>query len=397
MKRLFKLTAALVAMACSASAFAQGPISQAAFASVGDGPHVTQAQHAAPIVIQNGGHIHAGGLEGCDSCGPACDLGTLHNGGRQGQFFAGVEYLSVRANPSQAISYLERDQTDPLNATNTFHTVDYDFGNSFRLYGGYRWCDCGEEIRFTYSNFDSDGAFQSPQVGAQGTVTYIADLEIFALQPGDYVRGRSDIDLDSYDLGWSKTIPLGSPLCGGCNDTCCDDCCGGYCPAWDITFTGAVRAVDYSASRANQSFNVLNQLQNSAVDTVDFEGVGGRVGVMGRRYLGKSGLASLYMKGDLSLLVGDYESSQLQTSVGTAPTVTVAHSISGTRMIPVTEIEAGGTIYLTANCTLSAGYLFSAWHDLGFQTEYDFGLPVSYDDANIMSFDGYFIRGEVAF
>lgn len=388
-------------MACSTSALAQGPISQANFQTSGNGRQVQQTQHSASVMIQDGapvGGTMAANLGDCDSCGPACDLGTLHQGGRQGQFFGGVEYLSVRANPSQAISYLERDQTDPFNGTNTFHTIDYDFGNSFRLYGGYRWCDCGEEIRFTYTNFDSDGDFQSPAVGAGATVTYIADLEIFALQPGDYVRGRSDIDLDSYDLGWSKTIPLGSPLCGGCNDSCCDDCCGGYCPAWDITFTGAVRAVDYNATRVNQSFNVLNQLQNTGVDEVDFQGVGGRVGVMGRRYLGKSGLASLYMKGDISLLVGDYESNQLQTSAGTAPPVTtVAHSISGMRMIPVTEIEAGGTVYLTSNCTLSAGYLFSAWHDLGFQTEYDFGLPVTYDDANIMAFDGYFIRGEVAF
>src|SRR5690606_42018899 len=108
--------------------------------------------------------------------------------------------------------------------------------------------------------------------------------------------------------------------------------------------------------------------------------------------------ASPYMKGGISLLVGDYESNQRQTTVGSAPpNVTVAHSISSTRLIPVTEIEAGGTVYLTSNCTLSAGYLFSAWHDLGFQTEYDFGLPVTYDDANIMAFDGYFIRGEIAF
>lgn len=392
MTRLFHLTAALVALACSSAVLAQGPVSQVNYNAKGNAPAVNQVQHSAPMVIHDGPPLYDSSLSGC---GP-CDLGTLHHGGRQGQFFVGGEYLSVRASPSQSISYLERNITDPLNATNTFHNVDYDFGNSYRLYGGYRWSECGEEIRFTYTSFDSDGDFQSPQVGAGATVTYIAELEVIALTPGDYVRGRSDIDLDSWDLGWSKTIPLGSPL-DCCADACGDDCCGGYCPAWDLTFTGAVRAVDYNATRTSQSFNVADQGLNSATDTVDFEGVGGRVGVMGRRYLGKSGMASLYMKGDLSLLVGDYESRQLNTTLSSAPNVNVTHSISGTRMIPVTEIEAGGTIYLTSNCTLSAGYLFSAWHDLGFQPEYDFGLQVSYDDANIMGFDGYFIRGEFAF
>jgi hypothetical protein len=325
-----------------------------------------------------------------------CDLGPAVSVGRQGQCFVGAEYLSVRANPSQSISYLTRDQTDPFDATNTFENVDYGYDGSFRLYGGYRWNDCGEEIRFTYSRFDSEGDFTSPEVGSTATITYIADLEILALNPGDYLTGRTSVELDSYDVGWSKTIPLGSPMCGDCGDDCCDPC-GGYCPAWDITFTGAVRAADYSASRSNQSFNVLDQVQNSANDRVDFEGIGGRVGLLGRRYLGKKGIANVYVKGDISLLLGDYESIQTQLNQASPPDIAVTHSISGTRLIPVTEIEAGASVYLTSNCSFTAGYILSAWHDLGFQAEYDFGLPVTYDDANIMGFDGCFLRLETAF
>jgi hypothetical protein len=341
-------------------------------------------------------------LTSYDTTGPydpyatSCDMGPAMSVGRQGQFFVGGEYLSVRANPSQSISYLTRDNTDPFNATNTFETVDYGYDGSYRFYGGYRWNDCGEEVRFTYSKFDSGGEFISPEVGSTATITYIAELEILALNPGDYVSGRSHVELDSYDVGWSKTIPLGSPMCGDCGDDCCDPC-GGYCPAWDITFTGAVRAADYSASRTNQSFNVLDQVQTTANDRVDFEGIGGRVGLLGRRYLGKKGVANVYMKGDISLLLGDYDSVQTQLNQASPPDIAVTHSISTTRLIPVTEIEVGASVYLTSNCSFSAGYLLSAWHDLGFQTEYDFGLPVTYDDANIMGFDGYFLRLETAF
>jgi hypothetical protein len=331
-----------------------------------------------------------------DEYGAPCDLGPAMNVGRQGQFFVGGEYLSVRADPSQSISYLTRDVTNPFDAQNTFNTVDYSYDSGYRFYGGYRWCDCGEEIRFTYTNFDSGGGFISPSVDTAGTITYIAELEILAINPGDYVTGRSRVELDSYDLGWSKTIPLGSPMCGDCGDDCCDPC-GGYCPAWDITFTGAVRAADYSAQRTNQSFNVLNQLQVTSNDRVEFEGLGGRVGVLGRRYLGKKGIANVYMKGDISLLLGDYESVQTQLNQASPPDIAVSHSISSTRLIPVTEIEVGASVFLTSNCSFSAGYLLSAWHDLGFQAEYDFGLPVTYDDANIMGFDGYFLRAEMSF
>lgn len=68
-------------------------------------------------------------------------------------------------------------------------------------------------------------------------------------------------------------------------------------------------------------------------------------------------------------------------------------------MIPVTEIEAGLTAYLGNHVQLSSGYFLSAWHDLGFRDEYDFGqFQLShYDDANILAFDGFFARAELSF
>ena len=46
---------------------------------------------------------------------------------------------------------------------------------------------------------------------------------------------------------------------------------------------------------------------------------------------------------------------------------------SSTRqIIPVTEIEAGLTAHITCNSSITTGYLFSAWHDLGFRDEFNF-------------------------
>jgi hypothetical protein len=43
--------------------------------------------------------------------------------------------------------------------------------------------------------------------------------------------------------------------------------------------------------------------------------------------------------------------------------------------------------------------LFSAWHDLGFRDEFNFPtlMETRYDDGNILGFDGFFARLEVAF
>src|SRR5690606_7991988 len=66
------------------------------------------------------------------------------------RYFVGGEYLHVRATPSEAISYLERDAA---NFVDTFHQFDFDYEGSFRFYGGARNC-CGEEVRFTWTRFD---------------------------------------------------------------------------------------------------------------------------------------------------------------------------------------------------------------------------------------------------
>jgi hypothetical protein len=70
-------------------------------------------------------------------------------------------------------------------------------------------------------------------------------------------------------------------------------------------------------------------------------------------------------------------------------------------LIPVTELEAGITGQVTCHTRLSAGYLLSAWHDLGFRDEFESvaqaEFPVRYDDANILGFDGFFARLEWAY
>lgn len=339
-----------------------------------------------------------GALGGCGSSVGCCDeVGCCDDVGcgdlcgsncRCGEFFFGGEYMQIRANPSQSVSYLCRDVTDINSPTDQFFQFDYGYDGAYRLYGGYRLCNCGEEIRFTYTSFDSGSSAQSPV--ATSTTTYIAPLEVIAVIPGQSVSGRSNVSLDSYDLGFSKTIPLGSPMC--CDP--CNSCC--YCPAWDITWTGALRFADYDYESQYFSHDASgNQLRTARTRTT-FQGVGGRMGLLGRRYLGRNGVISGYLKGDISVLVGDVDNETERSDVATPGQVT-RQLISCHHIIPVTEIEAGVSASITCNTRVSAGYLLAAWHDLGGADEYDFGLQLAYDDANIMGFDGWFVRLESAF
>ncbi|MEM9659567.1 MAG: hypothetical protein AAF961_14505 [Planctomycetota bacterium] len=76
------------------------------------------------------------------------------------------------------------------------------------------------------------------------------------------------------------------------------------------------------------------------------------------------------------------------------------HRATFHNVIPVTEIELGGTIQIGCHANITAGYFFAAWHDLGMRDTYDFAPEFQmglYDDGNILGWEGLFVRGDVAF
>ena len=343
-------------------------------------------------------NVEPASCNSCDPCDPCngggCELHSL--GAHRGQFFVGAEYLNIRAEFSEATAYVI---TDLVANTSTWEQFDMDYSGSYRFYTGYRLCECGGEIRFTYTDIDTGGSFDSgPFDSVSGTVAITPPLELGAPGTGDNISGVASVNIKNYDLGFTKTIPLGSPLCcdTGCGECCgdgCGDCCGGccpQCPAWDIAWTGALRVanVDSTLGYASSSTGRTGQ------SVVSFDGIGMRGGVLGRRYIGKSGTASVYLKGDISLLLGDVD----HYAVGSTTSI---NQISSTQVVPVTELEAGATVFVLPNVSLTGGYLLAAWHDLGHRATYDFsstGAEIThFDDANLMTLDGWFIRAEAAF
>ena len=363
-------------------------------------------------------------------CDSACGYGCMDCCGaprslldRPGQFFFTADYIYARASFSEALAYVITDSNNPL-AGAQFVEFDFDYESSYRFSGGYRLCDCGGEIVFNYARYRSDAEIQvDDDVNTLVQSPYEVNPD-----DGGTLTGVADVDLHSYDLAISKTIPLGCPLgccdccdtcCGDscCGDTCCDDtccgdtccgdsCCGGWCPAWDITWSAGIRFAEVDWNRSTRAVNtvITVPIDNSAITDLSFEGVGARVGVLGRRYFGCNGWLSAYAKGDISVLVGDMD-IQTETITGTGAISAISHRNFGRRVIPVTEIEAGLTAHLGRHIHLSSGYFLSAWHDLGMRDTYDFaaagglgGFQLShYDDANILGFDGLFARAEITY
>jgi hypothetical protein len=413
-----KFGAALWAVAAlSTAAYAQGQADQAYYNQGND------LQDTYDAVLTNFQCNNGQCVDYCDSdCGcPSdccCDTGccdSCSSSGMMGQdrckqFYGGVEYLYVRANFSEMVSHVTENDVDVLNTFDTFHELEFQPGHSYLTFVGCRDACCGMECRFQYTHLESraPGIDIASQGGVGVTIAFPLEPQ---LNPDNTVRVFADVELDDYDLGCAKVIPLGSPMCcdTGCGDCC--DCCGPCCPAWDITWEGAVRYSDVRwsqdiVSTYNPPLGGPPEGQESAAyNRMDFQGGGLRVGLGGRRYFGKQGCFSLFLNGDISLLVGDVniETRRELQNVAPDPNVVSSQYYKMRNIIPVTELEAGVSGHLSSCLTFSAGYMLSAWHDLGMRNEL---FPVtaqansginSHDDANILGFDGFFARLEGQF
>lgn len=336
----------------------------------------------------------------CDDCQYGCEGGgswwdCCGLGSNQPRWFFTADYLYVRASFSEAIAYYEEVDDGIGTQGEITHELNFQHQSSYRVGGGFRLGCCDEEIRFNFTRLSSGANTVAPQGS-------IVPYEVIGPDGPTFIE--ADVDVKSFDLDFRKTIPLGgaccecSDCCDPCGDPCgCGDCCcAPACPAWDITWSGGLRFADVDWNRYYATYFTTDEIFRDADSMLDFKGGGPRVGLEGRRYFGKNGWCSAYLKGDISILLGQMHQEIRQVrELGDV----LFLEAQGRRIIPVTEIEAGLSTQLSRSSRFSAGYLFSAWHDLGFRDQFQLQTLVEAlnDDANILGFDGFFAKLEVGY
>jgi hypothetical protein len=254
--------------------------------------------------------------------------------------------------------------------------VDFDYEPSYSLHGGLLLREWNGAIIFDYTRFSNDTTFAADSSGA---------VVVSGSSSPINVRGSADVELDSYDLSLSKTIQSGGPSCGSYGASNAGFLPPQYAvngcrwrPRWDLTYSGGLRYADVEYASQTTEFNpATGSISGTSSRQFDFDGLGGHVGLLGRRYLGHRGIASLYAKGDLSLLFGDFESTETASS----PSPRIFRS-AGDGFAPVTEIELGSTLHVGRYANLSAGYFWSAWE---------------FNSVNELGFDGLTARAEVTY
>jgi hypothetical protein len=358
----------------------------------------SDAIQSGPNTVQGESILGEAGEGFCDDC---CSLGPM----QRGMWYASVDYLLLRPRISQNVAEVRRHVVSnsdviPNTLTYTDDSVEFNFPyqSGFRASLGYRLLDCGGDIQVTYWRMSASASFHNDGPVVTGTDD---DLLLFAQLknnpgPGGFLSGSAGVTANIFDVDFAKCISMGGPQ-GEC-DAC-------FCPRWDLRWSAGARIADISRFDNNTATtpSTATELPTDTITTgsIDarFVGAGPRIGVQGRRYFGCNGFLSLYAKASQALLIGDFRMRRETTSPGDEQiqTATFIQNDRYSRMIPVTDIEVGGSWQIAPYTFVSAGYFFQCWWDLGFGETVlgtNFG-PL--DTANILGFDGLFVRGEIIF
>ena len=340
---------------------------------------------------ETAGYFDDGG--GCvdESCGTC----------RKGLWYFSADYLLVRPRLSQGVAAVEdslETNESGSTVTETFSQKStsycFKYNSSFRLALGYRLLECGGDIQFSYWRLTGDDRIS---VGPATTINQSTSIRgQLGNNPanGQFLSAWTGITANIYDIDYGKRVSYGGP-----QGAFCGDCCG-YCPRWDVRYTAGVRIGD--VSRFNNNAVTESNGDVTGYGNVDarFTGAGPRLGLQGRRYFGPCGKFSLFAKGSQALLIGDYEMSRVLTQFSgqTSQQVDITAQYDPfCRIIPVTDLELGATWQVAPYAFASIGWFWQAWWDLG-QSETIQGTSFGgLDTANILGFDGLFVRGELLF
>ncbi len=327
----------------------------------------------------------AGDSCGCGQCDSCCYNGFNLCG--ECGWFAGADYLLLRPSFSEDQAYIKRVTTttpeEVVTVTDTVVHQDFGYNSSLRAFFGYR-CSCNEEIRFTYWNYGASSSQSTGVATDDGSILYAGQLELNTT-PGQHINIEGGLRANVYDIEYSKCC------CNPCNT--CNPCC----PPWTLKYSAGVRIADIGRHDDDFLIDVDGTTARAALISSSFIGAGPRVGLEGRRFFSGT-RASIFAKTNLSLLLGEFDINETRHTPGTTPELIEHYFDSHNRIIPVAEIELGGSWQMADRINMSAGYLFQAWWDLGAFEQIQgnvFLNPI--DDANIMAFDGLFARVEITF
>lgn len=258
--------------------------------------------------------------------------------------------------------------------------LDFDYDSSFRTFVGYQ-CDNCTDVKFTYWFLDADTAVEGTAGAGQTIVDPFGNLGT----AGTRIATSASVQMNVFDFDYAKHLNFTSHNLG-------------------LRYFAGIRFADIEQFYDSRITDASGGLDSLGTFTANFQGVGPHFGLDARTYHGACRQFGLLGTIGGALLIGDYEVASGVTIPGMADG---GQSAGRTRAVPVLDTEFGVIWTPNDRIKLTAGWLFQAWFNAGtsggtFDGE---NLPLApidtafggADDADIMSFDGLFVRAEIDF
>ena len=308
-------------------------------------------------------------------CGDQCCDGT-----GLGPWFGGIEYRYLRTSFSEAVAFVTVSDTlaVPFQREVEAEELRFDYDSSGRVYFGVGIGSC-QDIRFSYWNLDADVSVGRSADVLQTIVDPFGNIGL----TGSSIDTSASVQLNVFDLEYLQRLKF------PCQDV-------------EFVYSAGIRFANVDQGYTSTIRDAGDDVTSVGVFTADFDGVGPYFTLEGST--SRERCFSLLAKGGAAILIGSYN---VESGV-TIPGVAVGgQSAERIRAVPILEGELGGSWHPNDRFTVSAGYLVQAWFNIGTSGGTFDGetLPIApidtafgqTDDADIMSFDGLFVRAELWF
>jgi len=304
---------------------------------------------------------------------------------------AGAEYLLLRPSFSNATALYQTTTATGPQLAQTAQNFGFGYSSGVRGFIGYRLNDAWM-LRFSYLNIFANttvsGVSTGNWLGGNGT-GFLGPYNTSALDAGQSITSSAGVNLNVYDL----------ELAGRLNPSACGPANGGS--PWDAATSVGLRFADAAVNtNVLNDQSALGQTNLLTVTTArNFQGVGPRLALQGRRYLGAKARWSVFASGAASLLVGTVSNVDTRSRTGDALQPNrQSQTAGGPLVVPNLDLSLGATWQIAERTSFSAGWLVMYWGQLGYSEQIN-TIPAAGNFPDLvpltnssLTYDGAFFR-----
>ena len=272
------------------------------------------------------------------------------------RFVFGADYLLLRPSFSNSTAMYQATAVGGQSIALTPLNYDFGYASGVRGFIGYNFSD-DTLGRFSYLGIDAAtsvaGTATGNYVGGNGTA-YVGPFYTEAIPATASITSTSNVSLDLYDLELARRFEIDAETDGAAR--------------WDTAGSAGIRFMDSSVSTTVDNYCPL--CPNYLVTTNRiFQGVGPRIAIQGRRYLGPARRWSAFATGGAALLVGSFSNDA--TRFTKVVNLLETQSVGGTLVVPNFDIALGTSWQWGPRTSISAGWMLMFFGNLGYSETID--------------------------